>query len=206
MLNMRKVVIVAKGPTAKRIYRRDHPDDILVGINQGLKMIDDVDYVFMNDMESLEGLTSEDIKRVRKFVIPEYPHYKCKFDWSMDHVVFREKLKELGYEGEVELFNLYTSPMPRGDLITVSSNCTTTTHTAIYYLNKKLGSVEYDTYGFLKDGQVGYVKEMENMSYYEIKECDLPWYFKKENKSNYMIQETNLNAICRECQARIYRI
>ena len=41
-------IIVAKGPTAKQIYKDDYPDTYIVGINQACKFIDKPDYVFMN--------------------------------------------------------------------------------------------------------------------------------------------------------------
>jgi hypothetical protein len=198
---------MAKGPTAKNIYRKDHPQSILVGINQGLQLIDDVDYVFMNDIESLCGLTSEDLRGVKTFVIPEYPHKKCRFDWSNDHVVFCDRLKELDYKGNVLLFNLHTSMLPRGDLINVSTNCTSTTHTAIYCLNKMFGYDDFETYGFLKKGKYGYLKEMENMADKNLKLIEEPWYLKSNNVSsaNFLFYEKHLNEICKDCNIKVTR-
>ena len=149
-------IIVAKGPTAKPIFKKDYPDSYVIAINQACTLIDTPDYVFMNDIESLKGITSEDIKGVKCFIIPEYPHKNGKPSLSVTQKDFVEKLRQLDYTGNIETFNLYTGPVKKNPLLTVTSDCVTTGHTAIYYMSVVHNVKVFDTYGFLVVNRHGY--------------------------------------------------
>lgn len=152
-------IIVAKGPTAKQIYKDDYPDTYIVGINQACKFIDKPDYVFMNDIESLKGLTSEDVKQVQCFVIPEFPHQNARATVSITKTDFITKLNKLNYTGKVVSFNLHTGPVKKDGVLTTIHACTTTSHTAIYYMSKVHGVTHFETYGFLIQNEYGYQNE-----------------------------------------------
>jgi hypothetical protein len=149
MENSKKCIIIAKGPTAISLKKKDHPNDVIVCINQACKLVDEPDFVFMNDIESLWGLTEKDIKGVKHFVIPEYPHKHRKPQLAVTHETFRQELNKLRYSGEISIFNLHTSPKKDAKLISTTKDCSTTTHTAIYYLYNKFGFKNFVTYGFL---------------------------------------------------------
>ena len=56
----------------------NYPNDVFVGRNQACKLIDKPDYAFMNDFESLFGLTNDDIKHVQNFVFAFHPRQNLK--------------------------------------------------------------------------------------------------------------------------------
>ena len=156
---MNGYIIVAKGPTAKRMCKLDYPNTYIVCINQACCLVDKPDFVVMNDIEALDGLTLADIKDVQTFVIPEYPHLNGKSSLSITKKDFVNKLDTLGFVGNVQTYNLYNSPSKKNKSITVSSNCVSTTHTAICYLNLKYNATNFETYGFLKGS--GYNEDIE---------------------------------------------
>ena len=159
---MNRYIIVAKGPTAKRMCKLDYPNTSIVCINQACCLVDKPDFVVMNDMESLNGLTLADIKDVQTFVIPEYPHLHGKSSLSITKKDFVNKLDTLGYVGNVHTYNLYNSPSKNNDSIVLSPDCVSTTHTAICYLNLKYNVTNFETYGFLKGS--GYNEEIEKIA------------------------------------------
>jgi hypothetical protein len=162
MENSKKCIIIAKGPTAISLKKKDHPNDVIVCINQACKLVDEPDFVFMNDIESLWGLTEKDIKGVKHFVIPEYPHKHEKPHLTVTHETFKQELNKLRYNGEISIFNLHTSPNNNKNLISTTKDCLTTTHTAIYYLHNKFGIKNFVTYGFLMGN--GYNKSLEYLT------------------------------------------
>nr|QOI90584.1 hypothetical protein HWQ62_00453 [Pyramimonas orientalis virus] len=158
-----KCIIVAKGPTAKKLKKSDYPDDYIVCINQACILVDFPDFVVMNDIDSLDGLTTNDVKHIKTFIIPEYPHINERMSPHITKDDFIERLNQLGYTGNVNTFNLHTAPLMKQSLITVSPHCVTTTHTAIYYFNKKYSIQDFETYGFLKgNGYHGQFNQIAN--------------------------------------------
>lgn len=145
-----KCIIVAKGPTAKKMKKADYPNDYIVCINQACILVDYPDFVVMNDIDSLDGLTTTDVAHIKTFVIPEYPHINARMSIHVTKTDFIEKLNQLGYTGTVTTFNLHTAPFMKSSLITVPPSCETTTHTAIYYFHMKYAIKDFETYGFLK--------------------------------------------------------
>ena len=146
---MVNAIIVAKGPTAKYLMKNDYPDTIIIGINQACIFIDKPDFVFMNDIDSLDGLTSIDVQNIECFVIPEYPHIHEGMNINITKDDFIERLNNLNYMGRIETFNLHTSPSMKSGLVTTENTCVTTVHTAIYYMNKRYNLDVFETYGFL---------------------------------------------------------
>ena len=156
-------ILVGKGPSAKNIKKMDFPQTSVIAINQACKLIDQPDYVFMNDIDSLKGVTSVDVQNVKCFVIPEYPHHNEKASLNVTKHDFVNKLKQLNYSGKIETFNLHTGPFKKDALLTTISHCKTTGHTAIYYMSKVYGIKSFDTYGFLIMHKDGY----HNQQFYE---------------------------------------
>ena len=156
-------VIVAKGPTATYLKKKQWTNTLLIGINQACKLIDKPDFVFMNDIESLKGLTAEDVKDVKCFVIPEYPHINLKPNIHLTKKDFLNKLSELDYTGNVETFNYYTTPNSVPSLLTTNSDCITTVHTAIFYMSKVYNIQRFRTFGFLISNR----NEYHNETFYE---------------------------------------
>lgn len=190
-----KCIIVAKGPTAKYFYKRDHERDIIVGINQACKLIDHPDYVFMNDVESLTGLTSDDVTNIKTFIIPEYPHINSRPNRNITYLDFKKKLDKLNFQGNIVTFNLHTSPKINPLLLITSEFCVTTTHTAIFYMNKVLHITNFDTYGFLIKDADGYNDEIncllkQNKYLIEASQC---------HSKNYVYNEKCLHEITKSC-------
>lgn len=148
---MTSAIIVAKGPTAKYIKKNDWPNHILVAINQACIFIDEIDYVFMNDIEALDGLSMSDIRKTKYFVIPEWPHKQSKIDIpNTSYVTFQKKLHQICGPFEppgIILHNLFTSPIPNPSL-PCTDVCISTVETAISFLAKHNNVKYIDTFGY----------------------------------------------------------
>lgn len=144
---VKKILILGKGPTAIDIKKSDYPDHIIVGINHAILMIDEVDYFFLNDIESLNGIPKEKFNHIKTIVLPEYPHRKNRADINTTYLTAKNKIdnKNINFE----IFNLFTSPKPNHNLIHIDS-VKTTTDTAIKYLTLKYGYKHFDLYGICK--------------------------------------------------------
>jgi len=191
-----KAILVAKGPTAKRLCKDDYTDTYIVAINQACKLIDKPDYVFMNDIESLKGLTPEDVRYVQCFVIPEFPHQNERATVSVTKNNFIDKLRNLHFTGKIETFNLHTGPVKTDGLLTTIPECRTTSHTAIYYMSKKHGVKHFETYGFLIENEYGYQNEQfyKDTDHYTIQQIKHIY----EKSFNVNIKSLNIiKALCK---------
>ena len=179
-------MIVAKGPTAKKLKKEDYPNTILVGVKQGFLLIDKPDFVVMNDVEGLNGLQKADVSRVKCFLIPEYAHKGLK-PYEHGKREFISKLKDLGYTGKVQTYNLRQPPgcTKNDDVVTLSGHCVTSTHTALAYMSEVYGIKTFQTYGFLIKGQTGYRNDFYNSEKTE----------KKVNKSYDKLYGMHLNSL-----------
>ena len=156
-------IIVAKGPTAKKLKKKDYPNTVLIGVKQAFLLIDEPDFVLMNDIEGLNDLEKGDLAHVKCFLIPEYVHkgFKPHEHGKRD---FIHKLKELGYTGKVQTYNLKQPPgcKKNDQVVTLSGHCVTSTHTALAYMSQVYGIKTFHTYGFLIEGQTGYRGDFYN--------------------------------------------
>lgn len=193
-------IIIAKGPSAIKIRKKDYPQQHLVAINQACKLIDRPDYVFMNDLESLKGLSSKDILNAKCFVIPEFPHKNCRAWRDTTKDDFIVKLKELNYQGEIQTFNLHTGPTKKDNLVTTISDCITTTHTAIYYMSKVYGVKSFVTYGFLIINKDGY---QDNQFYEHTNNNETEQQIKNVYKKRFTINRKALDRIVKSLQIEI---
>jgi len=71
-----KIVLVGKGPSAKEIKKSDEYD--IACINGAVILCEEVDILVSNDMETLDNIPTEDWDKIKKVVIPTYPHK----DWN----------------------------------------------------------------------------------------------------------------------------
>lgn len=185
-------IIVAKGPTARYLKKSDFPNTYLVCINQACKFVDKPDFVFMNDIESVNGLTCDDIKYVKHFVVPEYPHMNEVFNINVTKEFFIDWLSKNEFKGKLLTYNLHTSPFINKNLIITDPNCVTTLHTAIYYMNKIFKLKQFITYGAFIKHLKGYHVDME----YLIKEHSNPIYKYNIVVNHYSnIFEFNVNCL-----------
>ena len=145
-------IIVAKGPTCKFLKKDTHSNSTIVCINHACKLVDKPDYVFMNDIDALIGLDKTDLTNIQHFVIPEYPHMNFRPNPKINHKDFEQKLRELGYNGPISIYNLNTinNVKKNPDLIKIDPEGVTTSHTAILYMIKKFNCKKFTTYGFCK--------------------------------------------------------
>jgi len=148
---MTSAIIVAKGPTAKYIKKIDWPNHTLVAINQACIFIDKIDYTFMNDIEALDGLSMNDVRKTNYFVIPEWPHKQSKIDIpNTSYITFQKKLHAICHPFEppgIILHNLFTSHLPNPSL-PCTDVCISTVETAISFLAKYNNVKHFDTYGY----------------------------------------------------------
>lgn len=139
-----RVLILGKGPTAINVKKEDFPNHIIVGINHSILMIDEIDFFFMNDIESLNGIPEEKFDNIKKIVLPEYPHKNNRACINLTYEYIVEKINKDHIE--YEIFNLHTSPKPNKDLIKINT-VLTTSDTAIKYLALKYKYKNFDLYG-----------------------------------------------------------
>lgn len=149
-------IIVGKGPSAKKITKLDFPRTYVIAINHACRMVDKPDFIFMNDIEALNGIMPEDIQHAKCFVIPEFPHHNGMVCRNITKYNFINKLNKLNYSGRIETFNLHTGPVKKSGLLTTTADCQTTGHTAVYYMAKMYGVKQFDMYGFLIRNKDGY--------------------------------------------------
>jgi hypothetical protein len=139
-----RAVIVGKGMTAIELRRADFPSATLVGINQSVVLVDDLDFLFANDVEGLEGLREEHMRRVRCLAVPEYPHFQ---GWSKTDVLHgRITNVWKGAVGRHVLYNLWTTPK-KNPKLPVLDWSVSTSDTAISYLARHEGIRCFDLYG-----------------------------------------------------------
>jgi hypothetical protein len=146
-------VIVAKGTTDIYLKKHDYPNTLLIAVNQACKLIDKPDVVVMNDIESLFGLQKEDIKNIKQFYIPEYPHMKARATFSVTHQTFKNKVNAIvgeDYSDRFKMYNLHTSPRKNTNLPSFQVAGTSSGHQAIIIAAQLFNAKKIITYGFCK--------------------------------------------------------
>lgn len=158
-MSFTKAVIVGKGPTAQYICKADFPGHYTVAVNQACIFIDDVDYLCMNDYESLQGLTKNDLMKVKNLVIPEWPHFDCRP--KIPHVSHQTIIDEVVRICDSEhtpnaiVFDLYTSPNRNDNLISID-RIVSSTETAISFLAKHKNVIDITTFGVNIPNKIGH--------------------------------------------------
>lgn len=145
-------IIVAKGPTAKCLYKSDFPNTLLIAVNQAVKLVDKPDLVVMNDIDAgLYGLEKKDIMNVHTFCIPEFPHFKCSPDPKVTSGTFKDtvyRMTDYEFSGNFLIYNLHTSPKPNRDLPSFKVPGMSSTHYAMMIASQLYHRRKILTYGF----------------------------------------------------------
>lgn len=142
---MNKIVrVVGKGPTAKYLKHSDYPNDIFVAINQAAIFMDEIDYLFANDIEGLNGIPDDKYDHIKNIAIPEHPHLDGmpRNDVTYEFVMNKLKHKNLNYI----IYNLHTWNNPNPNLVT-PEGAISTGGIAIGYFLKYKNIKHFETYG-----------------------------------------------------------
>jgi hypothetical protein len=148
-----ETIIIAKGPTAIHLKKRDYPHTLLIAVNQACKLIDEPDVVVMNDIESLFGLQKEDLINIKQFYIPEYPHKKARATLSVTYKTFINEVNAIvgeDYSDRFKMYNLHTSPRKNTNLPSFQVAGTSSGHQAIIIAAQLFNANKIITYGFCK--------------------------------------------------------
>jgi hypothetical protein len=139
-----RAVIVGKGKSAIQIRRQDHPDALLVAINQAAFLFDEIDYLLANDIEGLYGIEQDTFTRVKNIAIPEYPHFN---GWSHQDILYTKiKDKFEAYCPNFLIYNLWTTPKKNTNLPFVDKTISSG-DTAISLFAKNFKIKKFDLYG-----------------------------------------------------------
>lgn len=96
-------VLVGKGPSAREVYKSDEYD--ICAVNNAVILCEEVDLLFVNDMEALDLISENEWKKVKKVVIPTYPHK----DWNAQrHITFQSFLDEVPVDVNYHVHRLDT--------------------------------------------------------------------------------------------------
>lgn len=106
----RLLVLVGKGPTARRVARGTFPHSILVGLNEGVNLVEDPDYLvcdFRNGLVNYRtgesNLLPDVVRKIKNIVVPKY-------HLGMRYTAFLKFLQGQGFEGHVHLYNHPKTP------------------------------------------------------------------------------------------------
>lgn len=176
------VHIVGKGPTAKYLNHSDYPNDIFVAINQAAMFMDEVDYLFANDIEGLIGIPDEKYDHVKNIAIPEHPHLDGTPRKDVTYEVVKNKLKHknLNYI----IYNLHTWKTPNPDLVT-PEGAISTGGMAIGYFLKYKNIKHFEAYGIGSDE--GYNKDVYKNIPQENIRFEKNWKTKRINNLRHSI-------------------
>lgn len=101
----RLLILLGKGPTARPIARGMFPNSVLVGLNEGVALVEDPDYLVCDYLSVLANyrtgqspLKSEIISKIKNIIVPKHLH-------DMTYTIFLHFLQERGFRGQVHLFN-----------------------------------------------------------------------------------------------------
>lgn len=101
----RLLILLGKGPTARPITRGMFPNSVLVGLNEGVALVEDPDYlvcdyraVLANYKTGQSRLKSDIISKINNIIVPKH-HY------DMTYTIFLQFLQERGFRGQVHLYN-----------------------------------------------------------------------------------------------------
>lgn len=103
-------LIVGKGPSFSRIWDIDLSHYYIFCLNETINQVERCDIGHVIDLEILPRLEKWHCKGPRKFLIPYYPHLKCKvvdrcLPACIDHYFY---LKQMDYEERLYTYNLST--------------------------------------------------------------------------------------------------
>lgn len=138
-----KVVIFGKGPTFKNIELENNT--IHIGINETANILNYCDILVINDLENIDNIHDDTWKKIKYLVIPEYIHYKYRYNKNVTWRNVVEKIKNK-YDGYYIIFNLRNHSPLNSELLTfdsVISGSNTANDFVCKYLNKYIKHIDY---------------------------------------------------------------
>lgn len=140
--------IVGKGASARHMKHLDYPDDIFVAINHAAIFMDDIDYLFANDIEGLEGIPNDKFYHVKNLAVPFHPHLNGIPHENITYERVIEKYKK--YNCNFIIYNLETWKTPSEKFANPEA-CKTSAGKAIGYLLKYESVKKFMLYGIAKE-------------------------------------------------------
>ena len=87
---MKPIVIVGKGPSAKHVPASDA---YCVGaINNATMFCERVDFLFLQDVETLDNMSSEDFTKVDRAIVPAYPYQNHVQSANLNHLALISRM------------------------------------------------------------------------------------------------------------------
>ena len=77
------VVLVSKGPSARRISKRD--DYLIAALNDAIVLCEEVDFYFCHDQDNIDIIDPAEWKKVKNFIMPYYPQKRHPGGFSEDY-------------------------------------------------------------------------------------------------------------------------
>ena len=140
-----KIVLVGKGPTAKKIKKSDEYG--IAALNNAVILCEEVDYLFINDIEILDLIDEDQWSKVKMIIIPTYPHYNCG---PYKHITHNTLLDKIPIKVEYDVHRLDTCLDNDYNIPYLGSSYSVGT-TAIQWLGKN-GCKELNYCGIDPDG------------------------------------------------------
>lgn len=186
-----KTVLVGKGPSAKNIKKSN--DYNIAALNNALILCEEVDYLFINDFEVLELLEKEDWDKVKKVILPTYPHYRKKPNKNLPYISFLNQIPNQTIEYSIYRMQTCLDNDPQypyfGPIHSVAT-------TAIYWLGKN-GCKNLDYCGIDPTGNYNQV--------FNIKKYKNP-IIQPQSISSYVLNHNNFIKISKEFNIKLNRI
>lgn len=190
----KKILLCGKGATSALAPKTKTEDSYVVCLNTSALMFDKVDFLFINDYETIEKLIKADFdfSKLSNLIIPLQLHEKSSISARTYLDVF-ELLKESNTD--IYTYKLHTQTMnfshdervDHSPLSSGHSQIWSTYHSALLWLTA-LGLREYDIYGVSKDGVYDSFFEKNN----DVGEArNLNWYEINYNVGIYILERNN---------------
>lgn len=160
---MKPVVILGKGPSARHVPQSDQYD--IAAVNEAVRLCERCDYLAVNDVPALMNLTVLDMSLARQLILPQYLHVDPKpkelMHWreAFGNWCNRRNI-DIGWYRNVIVYRLHTDPDPEQKRnLPYFGRCRSTSDSLIAYLLH----LNYKTIvlvGVEPDGKCGYHKHM----------------------------------------------
>lgn len=88
-----KIILVGKGPSARKISKSS--DYKIACLNNAIILCEEVDYLFINDFETLDLINTSEWNKVKNLIIPTYPHFNFSPNKELPYTAFIKKLPNI---------------------------------------------------------------------------------------------------------------
>lgn len=117
--NIKKVIVLGKGPTFRTIDEKDILDNtFIICVNDTINFTNFFDLLVVNDVITWDRIDNNKIKSLKYILTPIFPHKKGKpenKEYNMNWTI--KKLKEKGFNGNLIFYNLLTSKINNSFII-----------------------------------------------------------------------------------------